>query len=360
MTRRERLRRCYFHEELDRPAVYSRTGFPSDDPSYDRLKSYLAEHSELKRAWPSETLETPPHVEHRTEPVSDDFERVISILHTPAGDLEATSLVSLKGRPGLHETFFIRTREDAAKYLSLPVPEPSGVCTAFSEADREVGERGIVEVALGSNPAGFAAELIGTENFALMSVTDRDVIYALCERRMSILLRRLKYVLERGIGPFFSMLGEEYVVPPIHGPEDFRDFNVRFDKPVIDLIHEAGGRIHIHCHGRIAKVFQSFLDMGVDVLHPFEGPPMGDITPAEAARLARGRMCLEGNIQIDRMYGAPPDEIRRETTALIADCFGEHRGLIVSPTASPYIRGAGEKCFPQYKAMIDTVLEYGA
>jgi hypothetical protein len=49
MTRRERLRRCYFNEELDRPAVYSRTGFPKDDPTYDSLKAYLLRHTELKR-----------------------------------------------------------------------------------------------------------------------------------------------------------------------------------------------------------------------------------------------------------------------------------------------------------------------
>ena len=35
MTRKERLKRCYYHEELDRPAVYSRTGFPRNDSSYD-------------------------------------------------------------------------------------------------------------------------------------------------------------------------------------------------------------------------------------------------------------------------------------------------------------------------------------
>jgi hypothetical protein len=41
MTRRERLRRCYFNEELDRPAVYSRTGFPQGDSTYDALRAYL-------------------------------------------------------------------------------------------------------------------------------------------------------------------------------------------------------------------------------------------------------------------------------------------------------------------------------
>ena len=39
MNRRERMKRCYFHEEIDRPAVYSRTGFPGNDPTYDRLRA---------------------------------------------------------------------------------------------------------------------------------------------------------------------------------------------------------------------------------------------------------------------------------------------------------------------------------
>ncbi len=36
------------------------------------------------------------------------------------------------------------------------------------------------------------------------------------------------------------MLGEEYLVPPLHGPEDFDDFNVRYDAPISARIHDAG------------------------------------------------------------------------------------------------------------------------
>ena len=43
---------------------------------------------------------------------------------------------------------------------------------------------------------------------------------------------------------------------------------------------------------------------------------------------------------------------------LIEDTFDDRAGLIVSPTASPYIYGLGEECFPTYKAMVDTVLEW--
>ena len=359
MTRQERLRRAYCHEEMDRPAVYSRTGFPDNDPTYDRLKAYLHEHSELKVGWNGRAFETRPEVRHTVEPYSDDFERHISTLITPAGELQATRRESRHGLPGLDETFYIKSREDATKYLSLPMPEiVPGDLSSFAAAQARVGERGIVDVSLGFNPAGMVASLCGSETFALMSITDRDILHALCEREMKVIINALKFLLSQGIGPFFSMAGEEYIVPPLHGPADFYDFNVRYDKPIFDLIHDAGGRIHVHCHGSIKRVIHGFVDMGVDVLHPFEAPPMGDITPAEARDAVAGKICLEGNIQINRMYEHTPEDVRAETEALMATVFGDGQGLIVSPTASPYIRGQGEKCFPQYKAMIDAVLSW--
>jgi hypothetical protein len=358
MTRRERLRRCFCHEELDRPGVYSRDGFPADDPTYDRLKAYLKEHTELKRGWGPGPLTPPPPAEYSTEAHSRDWKRCVTVLKTPAGDLRSTYLASLKGQPGMSETYLLKDRSDAEKYLSLPIHEPAGDLSSFADAEKEIGEAGIVDVDLGSNPAGAVASLCGSETFAIMSITDRDALHALCEREMQVLLKRVKFLLERRIGPYFSICGEEYIVPPLHGPRDFWDFNVRYDKPAFDLIHEAGARVHVHCHASVKKVLAGFIEMGVDVLHPFEAPPMGDITPQEAKAMARGKLCLEGNIQIADMYEGTPDDVREQTRALMETCFDDRRGLIVSPTASPYIRGAGETCFPQYKAMIDAVLEW--
>lgn len=360
MNRRERLRRCYFNEELDRPGVYSRTLFPEADASYDKLKAYLQAHSELKYDWDSEQVEGDYPVDVSTEPYSEELERHTRTFHTPKGDLRFSELVRLKGHcdrePNMKESHLLKNREDAEKYLSLALPEVGGDVSSFFKAGEQMGDSGIVDVNLGTNPGGFAASLFGTESFAIMSKTDRDVAHAICERRMNIIINRLKYLFSKGVGPFFSTLGEELVCPPLHSPKDFREFNVKYDKPIIDLVHSSGGRIHIHCHGSIKKVLQDFIDMGVDVLHPFEAPPMGDILPGETKDMARGKLCLEGNIQIDRMYNATPEEIREETQLLIEAAFDDHKGLIVSPTASPYIYGKGEDCFPQYKAMIDTVL----
>ena len=358
MDSRERLRRCYFHEAQDRPGVYVRTGFPAGDPTYDRVKACLNAHSDLKRGWNSGLVESPDPIDYRMEEHSEDWQRRVAVLHSPAGELRSSHLLSLKGLPGLHETHFLKSRADAQTYLSLPLPQLDGEASAFFAAVDAIGDRGIVEVSLGSNPAGFVAGLFGSEMLALMSVTDRDVLHALCERRMAVTMARLKYVLGLGVGPYFAMAGEEFLVPPLHGPKDFHDFNVRYDRPIIDLIHQAGGRVHIHCHGSIRKVIQGFVDMGVDVLHPFEAPPMGDITPAQAKAAARGRLTLEGNIQIAAMYEHTPEQMRAETQALIETVFDDRKGLIVCPSASPYQRGKGEQCFENFKAMVDTVVNW--
>lgn len=359
MTRRERLRRCFAYEELDRPAVYSRTGFPADDATYDRLRALLLEKTALMSSWSSQSVQPPHPVLTRTEPHSEEWERRVTTLRTPTGDLTSTYLASRTGQPGLHETFLIDGPDDAERYLSLPDLPVGGDVASFFAADGEIGDAGIVQVSLGFNPAGFIAETCGSETFAILSITHRSLLHALCQRYMEALLARVDYLISRGVGPFFSMLGEEYLVPPLHGRDDFYDFNVRYDRPIIERIHNGGGRIHIHSHGSVLKVFDGFLDMGADVLHPIEPPPLGDITASQAKDLARGRLCLDGNLQIHRLYEASPEQIRAEVEALIADAFDDGRGLIVSPSASPYIRGQGDHCYPMYEAMVETVLASG-
>lgn len=358
MNSRERLTRCYFNQETDRPGVYTRTCYPWNDPTYVELRRFMEANSDLKIDWICEEYDIPGSIEQFSEPYSEDYKRETTVLHTPAGDLISTIFKSLKGMSNIHETYFIKTREDAEKYLSLPMPEVGGDVSAYFNLWEKIGDKGIIEIALLDNPAGFTATLTGSENFATMSITDRDIIHALCERHMNVIMKKIKFLFENKMGPFFDMQGEEYIVPPVHGPADFYDFNVKYDKPIIDLVHEGGGRMHIHCHGPIKKVIQGFIDMRADVLHPFETPPPGDITAAEAKSMIRDKICMEGNIQISRMYENAPEAIREETLKLINDAYDDHKGLIVSPTASPYISGKGHECFEQYKAMVDAVLSW--
>jgi len=357
LTRRERLDRCYRGLETDRPGVYLRgvTDLSPADPSYEPLRKLAWLHTELKDHWSAWSLMPPQELDSRIEAHTDAFDRRITVLHTPAGELFRSEFVGRQKQPGMTEKYLLESPKDAERYLSLPAPEPSGELEGFFQTVARMGDRGIVEVGLGFNPAGAVAELFGTENFAIMSVEHRGVLHELMRRRMETTLRLIEHVVARGGGPYFAMLGEEYIVPPIHGPKDFRDFNLRYDKPIVDLVHEAGGLIHIHCHGSLKTVLDCFAEIGPDVLHPVEGPPMGDVTPADAKRILGEGVCLEGNIQIADMIEGQTESVRQQVRALLRDVWlPNRRGLIVAPTASPYLAKMTRLMLENYRALVQS------
>ena len=303
------------------------------------------------------SLLPPEDVTETTEPHTEEFDRKISVLHTPAGDLCEKTFVGRHGQPGLLEKHLLEGPSDVEKYLSLPRPRVQGDIDEFFCEDAAVGEAGIVHIGLGLNPAGHAADLCGTENFALMSVQHRGLLHELMQRRMDIVMELLAYCLARGGGPYFAMAGQEYVAPPIHGPSDFRDFNLRYDKPIIDRVHEAGGLIHIHCHGSLKSVLCMFREMQTDVLHPIEAPPMGDVTAQEARDILGDTTCIEGNIQIADMLDADEESIRAQAQRLIEEVWlPERRGLILAPTASPYLPRMTERMYRNYCALAEAAL----
>ncbi len=277
-------------------------------------------------------------------------------MFTPKGELTSTRLVSLKGKPGMQETYFLKDENDIEKYLSLPMPPVGGETDSFFKLKQEIGNRGILEASLGFNPGGNVVIIFGSETFAILSITHRNLIHQLLEREAQITIQRVKYLLDAGVGPFFNMAGQEYIAPPLHGPRDFHDFNVAYDKRITDLIHDAGGRVHVHCHGSIRTILREFVEAGVDVLHPVEPPPLCDCPAKTAKEAFKDTICIEGNIQIADMYENPVEDIEAQCKALIDDVWYDRTGLIVCPTASPYIRGAGHDCYPRFERMVETVL----
>ncbi len=361
LTGKERLRRCYFHEEVDRPAVYVRWGgmMANADPTYAEMKRLVLERSDVKLTWEATHLVEAPPVTRRTEPYDERYDVAVSVLHTPRGDLVRRDYIGRQGQPGYCAEHYLKTEEDCERYLSLPEPAVGGDCSPFFRLVRDVGDRGIVDVYAFDNPAGAVVELMGSEGVALMTRDARELVHRLMDRQCRTACRVARFLLESGVGPYFSFSGEEYLAPPLHGRSDFFEFDVAYDQRVTRIVHEAGGRVHVHCHGSIRTVLDGFIELGCDVLHPFEAPPMGDVTPREAKEALRGRITLEGNIQIADMYEADPDNIRAQVRGLARDVFDDRRGLIVCATASPYREGEGALCTPRYRAMIEEVLAMG-
>ncbi len=87
---------------------------------------------------------------------------------------------------------------------------------------------------------------------------------------------------------------------------------------------------------------------------------MGDILLNEAKEVLKDKICIEGNIQIADMYEKPKENIEMQVLKLINDAFYDSKGLIVCPTASPYIPLMSKRCFENYTTLIESVLNLSA
>ncbi len=235
-------------------------------------------------------------------------------------------------------------------FLSLPFEPPAIDLDRYRAILERIGDRGIVLAAVG-DPINYVHDLMGTERLAVWSIERRGLIVELLGLFTDRLTRILRQAIRLGVGPYFADYGQEYVVPPIHSPRDFRNFVARYDRPLHDLVHEAGGYVHSHSHGSVGAILEDFADAGTDVLHPLEAPPMGNVDLADAKRRIGDRVTLEGNIEMDCVLREDPEAFAARCRDVIAAAKPGGR-FILCPTASPYPCRLSQTAVRNYLTMI--------
>ncbi len=114
----------------------------------------------------------------------------------------------------------------------------------------------------------------------------------------------------------------------------FEQFILKYERPLWQMVRDAGQIVWVHCHGKINTVIDDFVQGGVQLLDPVEPPPQGDIDIEEAKRrAAAGPMTLIGNIQYSDLCQLPTDEF--ETLVKRAIFEGGRKHFILGPTEFP-------------------------
>lgn len=340
MTRRERLTALFEGKPVDRPAL-KLWGLPLDGsfihPAYEPvckkalectdLFAYASSPFDVVCGQNSGELITSEQRATDSPLWIDD----VATIHTPLGDLTSITRLSTVGEPGYIMEHPVKEPKDFEKILSIPYTpypfDPQG----YQNADQMVGDRGIPLFDL-DHSIYAVQRLCGSENLAFFSVEERDMLHTVLQTFSNRLLEQAKKAIDAGIRGVFSWVGPEVCIPPLMSPKDFEDFVYRYDKPICDAIHEAGGHVWVHCHGKVNQFVERFADMGVDILNPLEPPKNGDVDMKELATRIKGLIGLEGNIEIQEILQAPPERLKQ----LIADCVaaGKECGrFILCPSA---------------------------
>lgn len=258
-----------------------------------------------------------------------------TVYHTPRGDLRSV-VVKPDDQPPYQTEALVKTAEDVERYLALPwapgEPDPAPVRALLAE----LAGRGLAYVAY-PDPFYSASRLFDFEDFTVRCLTEQALIRRLVDALMERCreeVRRLAAAVPTD-GVLFYTAGPEIATPPMLSPEVFANFVVPYHRELVRILHDAGHRVALHCHGRVREVFDSAVACGFDAIEPLEPPPQGDITLPELIARADGRIALMGYVQDQEFHLAEPGHFSRVVDT-IAGWLGDRTGYVMTPTCTPF------------------------
>ena len=363
LTSHDRIMRIFQNKEIDRPALKLWGAFLEDNllhPAYRPVWELAVQKSDLfiNSSSPFDIFcgknlkgQVEREIKDTDKPTWKDQHVTF---HTPKGNLHSVERISTQGEPSYTMEYMIKEPEDLEKLLSMDYEPYPFQAEEYFQNQVRLGDRGVVLFCL--DHAGYALQrLTGSENLAYFSVDCREELDHVIQVFSGRIREFTKSAIAAGVTGPFQWVGPELFIPPLVSPGDFDDFVYRYDKPLCDDIHNAGGYVWVHCHGKVANFIEKYIQMGVDVLNPLEPPKNGDIDMEAIIGKFSSRIGWEGNIEIQQIIQAEPEHLKE----LIQTCVeaGRKSGrFILCPSA-----GYMEYPFPteQYIQNLMIYLQYG-
>ena len=294
------------------------------------------------------------------EKLSEKRTRHTTLLHTPQGDLKwfYDADEGIFTQWDLHKP--IQSTGDVEKMLSVPYkfesPDPSEY-EPYREHRASMGRDAIG----GAGVNSCVAMLCGMMHYELLLewiVTEPELVKLLADAWLERTGAKVDFLVSQGVGPFWHFNGVERAAPPVMGPKQWQELVVQYDGEVMRRIKQADpeARIHVHCHGKVGTLLDSFVEMGVDSTDPIEPPPQGDIDIADAKRKYQGKLTFFGNIEFLDMETKDPDEIEELVRHAIEDGGKEH--IVLDPSAGPHERPS-DRFTANAVRYIEAGLKYG-
>ncbi|MCX6985042.1 MAG: hypothetical protein NT118_09890, partial [Lentisphaerae bacterium] len=251
--------------------------------------------------------------------------------------------------------------EDLEAWLGLPEEDidfSNPDTSDFIKAEDDLGDTGIVMVESG-DPLCIVASLFSMEEYTVIALTEKNLFHRALEKISKTLYTRTEAVAKALPGRLWRICGPEYATPPYLPPELFREYVVKYDKPMVDMIQKHGGYARIHCHGNIGKVLDDIIETGCVAIDPIEPPPQGDVELSYVRGKYGRHLTLFGNLEASDLENLAPREFEKKIIkALDEGTAGAGRGFVLMPSACPYGRKLKPDIIKNYEKMVELAEKY--
>jgi hypothetical protein len=255
-------------------------------------------------------------------------------LETPKGILKCSCLLSDKQFPPYEKERLLKTPQDIEKLLSVPFQDYNIDKSWVEEKKQRFDDRFLILWNVNISPAAMLYHFAGPERFSLWTIDHRSLLLDAVEELAWRRLKLLEALAEAGAGPVFHCGGVEDFIPPLQSPANLREFILPYEKKFIERVHELGGYVWLHSHGKVNRFLEDFVFIGADCTQPLEPPPMGDVILEDAKKRYGGQITLIGNIQTHDLMTADTGYIQK----IVRDCMltGKPGGrFVLAPSAEP-------------------------
>jgi uroporphyrinogen-III decarboxylase len=365
MTSRERLLRLFKGEDIDHVPIWLLFPyFPSGSyanvweiPSYKSIiqKVYECTDTIDRRGFNMGfCYNANPDIHHEHKQIREN-DSVISQRITSYKDIQLKSSVTRKEDRTIIEPL-VKDIGDLSKILAMPYQQPKPQFQWFFDDQKKFGEHGLMAVDIG-DPLGVLHGLCGEMDFVILCYTETQAVINFLDVIAERVMNAYRYLLENNVGDIYWIVGSEFAGPPMLPPKLFDSLVVRYNKPLIDMIHSYGKKAMIHYHGNIGLILKDFAKIGLDAIHTIESPPMGDCTLTQAREEFGKDVILTGNIQIGDLWSKTEEEMEYLVKQTIQE--GMKGAFILSTTGGPYAPEIPERVANNYLRIIDTAMNYG-
>jgi len=232
---------------------------------------------------------------------------------------------------------WIETEEDFVAFLSLDslqpaVPDIESVRTK----EEQIGKHGLPYAEV-RDPFGVVSEMFPTELFYIKTINDRKRI----EKLLFFTGRRILASVERlcrdtGKPFILRMIGSEKAIPPFMSRSDFLQFEGPFYRQVAGIASKYEVPVAFHCHGPVRDILSDVWSMGYSFVEPFEPPPRGNLTVAEALELTAGRGVVFGGVDDVLLSTGRVEEVRDAVERCLRESKDSGQPFILSQSATPF------------------------
>jgi len=329
------------------------------DATYQDLLPAIARYTDpiYETAWGYDPIGGLADIPVREDRLSNgDLRHCIT---TPLGDLTEVIRPASSADGSISHgriKWWIEAAEDVRRFLALPW-QPSRRDTRGVATTREkLGGHALTIISV-YEPLQAADDLMGTETLCLLSSVDRPLLQRLLDSIFERIMAELRFLLAEGLGPVFRVAGSELAIPPLMSLKQYEAFAFPYEREMADVIHAAGRRMILHCHGNINRLLERFADAGADGVDPCEPPPIGGIDLADAARRVGGRLSLWGNIEYNVLSEAAEAEIERLVRQAIEN-GAPGGGFVLLPSCRLYENPLPDKTKRNLFRLIEVSREY--